>query len=33
MTVSKLTDGLGLTEADIKVFDNIDSKEQQATAR
>ena len=33
ITVSNFTEGLGLTEADTKVFDSIDSKEQQTTAR
>ena len=33
LTVSKQTDDLGLTEVDITMFDNIESKEQQATAR
>jgi hypothetical protein len=32
VTISKLTEGLGCTEAGIKVFEDIDSKEQQATA-
>jgi hypothetical protein len=33
MTISKLTMGIGFSEASIKVFDDLDSKEQQATTR
>jgi hypothetical protein len=33
MPISKLAAGLGFSEADIKVFDDLDSKEQRATTR
>jgi hypothetical protein len=32
MTVLKLTDGLGLAEGGVKVFENIDSNKQRAAA-
>jgi len=33
MMISKLTAGLGLTEAGVKVLEDVDSKEQRATIR